>query len=323
MHLGDKNHLYECIQKLKYDYEIGKIRDFEFTAGYICLYVQFNHGVHWCNGLSPIASASFSQTASPRTISSSSLQLKDIYGLMLPKRLEAASTLSLMDFVTQYSLKSIKQFVRQELMEWSLGEREFILIFSIPDPQVVLDQMIEGKRALSALTMKDELDSCQIDDYPPFKSRDALEFLIHDLQHMREFRGNPDFYREQLGFFKLCRDFLKPVFLVKIEQVLDDLFKKDLEHCLSDMNACSVHLFKFIKAKVIDAENRAVSRGESIDRQKQPILQIILEHWNVRPDPTDRNCKVWHAAMKSCLSKDPKGDIYLRAFFANAANVES
>ena len=317
----NKDSLFEAIQIIKEQYERNQIRDFEFTACYILLYSQCFHGLHWCNGYSPLtalnqglglpkcnASRNMKENQMPEL---DGLRLKDVPGLLIPGRLsDILNSITVIDFISNYSIKHTKQFVREEILHWSRGKRDYELVFHIPDPKDVLKQMIDGRRAITALVQREEMDIVINDAYPPFKNRNTLEFLIHDLQHMREFTGSQKFYQEQVGFFYLCRNFLESSFLDQVG--LDSQFLKDLEHALSDMNACSVHLFKFLKAKVIDAENRAVAEGFPVIRENQPTLQIILKWWSV-----PIGSAVWNSAMNACKSKDESDDVVLQHFFKN------
>lgn len=40
---------------------------------------------------------------------------------------------------------------------------------------------------------------------PPYEKRDALKFLIHDLQHLEKFQDDT-FYHEQVGFASLIAE---------------------------------------------------------------------------------------------------------------------
>ena len=84
----------------------------------------------------------------------------------------------------------------------------------------------------------------------------------------------------------------------------DKEFSEDIEHVISDMNACSVHLFSFFKSKVFLAEQRYIisnslhlppplnenekmineKDGYLSDYQKRVVLSPIFEAWDLPPN---------------------------------------
>jgi len=87
-------------------------------------------------------------------------------------------------------------------------------------------------------------------------SRDALEFLLHDLLHMEKF-VDPQTFDEQVGFFQSVlrlHDGEPQRFFDGFGG--DALLWNQIEYCISDMNAWSVHLVKFLKAKFLLANKR-------------------------------------------------------------------
>jgi hypothetical protein len=101
--------------------------------------------------------------------------------------------------------------------------------------------------------------------------------------------------KEKVGFSHKLRSYMKSGEWKEMEKY-DAQFSDDLEHVISDMNACSVHLFAFLKSKIFLAEQRYIianqlhiSRPELInplngylsDYQKRAVLSKVFDDWQL------------------------------------------
>jgi hypothetical protein len=68
----------------------------------------------------------------------------------------------------------------------------------MPTAEEILKLQCEGKRCVTAFVTKEGLTATYKDPYPPFEEKDALRFLLHDIQHMEKF-VDPKFYCEQVS----------------------------------------------------------------------------------------------------------------------------
>lgn len=217
-----------------------------------------------------------------------------------------------------FSLRNIPPYVNECIVNWGAGKRPAKLLFYIPTAQEILKLQCEGKRCVTAFITKEGLTAVYKDPYPPFEEKDALRFLLHDLQHMEKF-VDPKFYCEQVGFLNDMRK----LFDNDNDKFIDfsrytKQFAEDVDHVISDMNACCIHLFAFFKAKwklaqlrylrekgnvsiskVLDNEvsldlnkmNLFLTKQETIDFDKE--FKRLLASWNIPQAVID-------AAMELC-----------------------
>ena len=68
-----------------------------------------------------------------------------------------------------------------------MGNRKIKLLFDIPSSDDVFYMQSIGERCITAFIQEHELSRLLKDHYPPFEERDALSFLLHDIQHMVPF----------------------------------------------------------------------------------------------------------------------------------------
>ena len=184
---------------------------------------------------------------------------------MLCKLLKWCNAVTLDDLTIAGVFRSVRMygvpdFVNDVMSLWleSDGNVPFILMNSIPTPMEVLRQQACGKRVISLLAKARELSTKHVSALAYMSggvthARDALDFLLHDVQHMHMFLQK-DIYHEQVGFFHsmtslgegkpfkyFTRDLLK-------KEAADELWLQ-LQYCFSDMNCWVTHLIKYLKAK--------------------------------------------------------------------------
>jgi hypothetical protein len=208
----------------------------------------------------------------------SHITLADIPNLDLSSNyLQDKRDICVIELLASFIIRDVKRFVNVSIVEWSNRNRPFVLRFDIPPMKQVLEMMASGSRVVTAFT--EDVDREFKDNYPPYSSRDSLEFLIHDLQHMERFVDS-EVYEEQVGFFVTLNtlhekygDFRNiPYF-----QEYDDQFFHDIDHVASDMNASSLFLWKFLKAKWIGAETRRLN-GDLLTPETRLLLEEF-ERW--------------------------------------------
>ena len=77
---------------------------------------------------------------------------------------------------------------------------------------------------------------------------------------------DPNFYEEQVGFLSVWKNIF-PLLNEIPELQYDEEFGKDIIHLVSDMNSCSIHLFKFFRAKWVGAECRFTGKSRMTDSE--------------------------------------------------------
>ena len=178
---------------------------------------------------------------------------------------EATAKLTVAGLFNELGLSSLKgnkggATVNTSMVQWSLGNRPFRLMTTVPSPMSVLRQQARGQRVVTVFATKEELSCLQSGplvymDGAPNHTRDALEFTVHDLQHMENFWGDASTRREQQGFFACMLRIDPRDFFLNTCQ-LDEKFWQQLEYVLSDMNCCVPHLLQYTLAKLVAALER-------------------------------------------------------------------
>mmetsp|Transcript_21935 Transcript_21935/g.34361 ORF Transcript_21935/g.34361 Transcript_21935/m.34361 type:complete len:380 (+) Transcript_21935:439-1578(+) len=155
-----------------------------------------------------------------------------------------------------------RDFINLTLVEWMAKRRPLVLLFRIATPMEVLRMQANGERLVTMFTQHNDLSRMHtsqlnyMEGPEKFHSRDALDFLVHDLQHMQKFAGDES-YREQVGFFRCVltlndgrpREFFA-------DHGGDGELWHQMEYCICDMNCFSIHLFQYLKAKLMHAHTR-------------------------------------------------------------------
>jgi hypothetical protein len=282
------------VDLLKEMFSTCRIKDWEFVMGYVLLYAQhLNNKTCFGGLLSPEIKAEALEL--PADEIRNGLILSNIPGLKIPGNRQHLGTWTVQEFFRKISIKGVKRFVNESLYLWSVGQRYYVLMFGMPEADDVLAQMAEKRRCITVFLNVSQLIS---EIYPPYVTRNPLEFLIHDIQHMEHFL-TPRFFEEQLGFFRSC-------LAIDVKNTfgsLDELFLKDYEHVISDMNACAPHLIKFLKAKLIEAVSR---QNIPLD----PIFNSVLMQLGI-----PAGSQVWVAAQRLCFNGTIEDDLELRQYF--------
>ena len=119
----------------------------------------------------------------------------------------------------RFQLPCIPIFVNECLLRWSVGLRPLVLLDRLATPMELLEMQADGRRCVTCFCTQAELGREWVDSYAPFAVKDALHFMIHDLQHMEKFVA-PAYYCEQIGFLHKMRAvyaWAKPVLFLQPE----------------------------------------------------------------------------------------------------------
>ena len=196
-------------------------------------------------GLIELISVSYLRSTLGTSIDLSRIRLSDIF---LTCRLRGVN-------------KNNNDFVNSTLIEWMRGKRPFVLMFRIPSPMEVLRMQACGQRVVTMLTSLDELSSkhtakLHYMEDGRFHSRDALDFLIHDLAHMEKFVDEST-HREQVGFVRCMLRLGDGSPQQELRSYGGDLeLWHEVEYCISDMNCWGVLLLQYLRAKWLRARTR-------------------------------------------------------------------
>ena len=147
--------------------------------------------------------------------------------------------------VASRRLWRVPRDVAAGLVAWANGERDVVLLGSVPAPRDVLALQAEGRRCVSLL--------------PDASPENGLDFALHDLCHLEKF-VDPRHHEEQVGFFASLDAATRTDAWRAIDLRYDEAWRKDSEHVAADMNGSAIFLFAALKMKLKMAARRDVAR---------------------------------------------------------------
>ena len=304
---------FPVIQAASIIHKAGDLSDYDFVGIYILALAAARRTSSWCTGrLKPWPGCLSLELGD-------SIALDRITGLIqllggiefILKKLGSRHrnrVITVQDIFNELQLASIKHnkhgcSVNTSMVQWSLGKRPFVVMPVVPTPMEVLKQQADGMRVVTLFQTQAELAVVHTSQLlymqgSPSHSRDALQFTLHDLQHMEHF-CDQDSHFEQRGFF-LCmlrlgngsspRDFFCS------SCGLDSLFWHQLEYVLSDMNCFVPHLMQYTLAKIVEAVHREdLSRTEKLD----PLAKLdrMRQTWSSMLDTMGMTAQVGDARL--------------------------
>jgi hypothetical protein len=268
-------------------YKASELSDYDFVGIYILALAASRRASSWCTGrLKPWPERLSLELGSSITLDRVTGLIQLLGGIdFIHKKLgnrQRNGSITVQDIFNELQLANIKHnklgySVNTSMVQWSLGNRPFVVMSIIPSPLEVLQQQANGKRVVTLFLTQSELAVVHTSQLLymrgfPSHSRDAFEFTLHDLQHMEHF-CDKDSHFEQRGFFMSMlqigngspRDFFCT------SHGLDCLFWHQLEYVLSDMNCFAPHLMQYTLAKIVEAVNREDHcRTEKMD----PVVKL-------------------------------------------------
>ena len=145
-----------------------------------------------------------------------------------------------------YHLRGLRGDTQDGLVGWFDGRYPLILRHDIPTPAEMLALQCRGKRYVTWLNRPEQ----QCLAYG--RHLHAGAFLLHDFEHASKFFADETLHRGQVRFFQALAAILPT--LARWER--EPRFTRDLNYLKSDMNSHPVHLLKYLKAIILDAEVR-------------------------------------------------------------------
>lgn len=236
--------LFPILQELKEALSTKQISEAEFTALYILNYQLTRTPKNSLQGISRKISLQNNLKALELTLKeflinkNLSLTLNHI----LQSREDNLLKLSLYE-IFELNFKGLPRKMNHAILHWLKGSWSIKLFFHIPSALEILALQKNGSRCVSALTSLNSLSNHILD------KRDALSFVVHDLEHAVNFFQVENLRDGQIGFYHFIDQLLKEEWVKNlIANTTSD--KKELIHQLdyviADMNAYSVHLLKYL-----------------------------------------------------------------------------
>lgn len=189
------------------------------------------------------------------------------YSLLNKKNIPFINQDDSIPFLEKEQLYGIPQNIRFTFVEWLKGNWDMRLVSYIPSSYEMALAQSRGFRFIS-------IDwDCAFTGNLIFNTRDALEFILHDIAHGYTFFHSSYNRQEQIDFFqKLTNNY------TVFEQLCkeDPIYNEKFDYCLSDMNSHPFHLTSYLKAITIEYYLRKRQVVELSKEDKEEIENLFL-----------------------------------------------
>lgn len=159
-----------------------------------------------------------------------------------------------------FHLKSVPLDCQEGLLGWLEGLYPLDLRLDIPSPQEMLAHQCLGRRFV---TFRPEPEMLFV---PIGRHAGSLEFALHDLEHAHKFFSDALLMAGQVHFFQHIQKAINDGIFADLQS--DSRFSAEFDYLISDMNSHPLHLWKYLKAIVMNACHRRQNwkHGEFIQK---------------------------------------------------------
>jgi hypothetical protein len=240
------------IEKLITQWKDKKLSNKDVVSLYILIYLNKRHPTKFLEGINEIVG---NEEMKECYIDSKNFDnFINITSNNIKQRLLDSKTFTVFDLINKFNLHGIPKASRIALVKWYLNIYDIVPMLEVATAEQVIELQANKKRCVT-LQAKD-LDKL-IENH-----RDALSFVIHDLQHAFKMFDNQVLLKGQVAFSILM---LKIVKCDLIRNLLssDQEFSESFNYLVSDMNSHTKHLFFHFKACLINAFKRIYKLNEN------------------------------------------------------------
>ncbi|NUN06066.1 MAG: hypothetical protein HUU57_09915 [Bdellovibrio sp.] len=181
------------------------------------------------------------------------------------------------------SWRSIPLSVARSLLAWENKIYPLVLQKNVPSPADVLRMQAQGSRCISMLVSLEEMQSFVAE------GRDVLGFIVHDLIHADHFFADPEKAQAQILFCQKL-ELIQKSREIRAMLARDEIFRKEFEYLMSDMNSVPLHLLKTLKAVLLGYFKRreGVSMNGPLsmagEQEFTHLYGKALEPWKFAPE---------------------------------------
>jgi hypothetical protein len=164
-----------------------------------------------------------------------------------PRRdpLECSSRAPALRFFSEHHVAGVREPEARALAAWSTRDEMAELRRAAAATREIVRLQAEGRRCVAL-----------IEDAPP---AEGVAFALHDLRHLYKF-FEPEHHAAQRGFFACVARALESSAWAELDAVLDEIWVRDRDAVLADMNGSPVFLFSALKMKLKVAARRRYAR---------------------------------------------------------------
>jgi hypothetical protein len=268
---ADLSRFFDHLKALHRDIDAVKLTPALAVFRFALLHLEHLHGTGWLGSRKGVASPAPTKGFRIEVDDGALADQLRGWGLNVDPRLadRLNGLHSPIDLLNSYQLKGVREDSQEGLSGWLEGRYRLHLRFDIPAALEMLEAQTEGERFVTLLTD----DEAQF--RPIGRHAGALQFLLHDLEHAHKFFGDGDRLRGQIGFFRMIKIPLDCSFFNELTQ--SEGFTRDLAYLISDMNSHPVHLFKYLKAIVLEACKRNSKLNYDV------LINDLGDLWHLQP----------------------------------------
>jgi hypothetical protein len=236
----------------------------QYIACLILALEQHEFGEQWLSSRRPDRAAATQGPPLAPTLALAGIRLNP----RQQTRLQGCQTLP--DLLCHFHLKGVPLDCQEGLLGWIEGRYPLDLRLDIPSAREMLDHQCRGRRFVS-FRAEPGLLFQRIG-----RHAGTLAFALHDFEHAHKFFANPTLTRGQIRFFRHLRAALEGGLFSSLTH--DAQFSTELEYLMADMNSHPLHLWKYLKAIIMNAHLR---RGHSNHRE---FIEKLVGFWNWSDD---------------------------------------
>ena len=225
-----------------------ELSDQDVVSLYIIIYLNKRHPTKFLESINEIVKEEYNVDSKNLT------NFINITSNNIKQRLKETKTITVFELINKFNLHGIPKASRIALVKWYLNIYDIVPMLEVATVEQVIELQANKKRCVT-LTFK-ELDKL-IENH-----RDALSFVIHDLQHAFKMFDNQVLLKGQVAFSILMLKIVK-CDLIKNLLSSDQVFSENFNYLVSDMNSHTKHLFFHFKASLINAFKRVFKLNEN------------------------------------------------------------
>lgn len=230
--------LFPVFQELKIKKLENTLSEAEFVALYLLVYQFTRTPENSLQGLKKKLNNKDKQPNLKTILTNKNLTITLDY--FLDKQPNHFLELSLIE-IFELNFKGLPQKMNIAITQWLKGHWPLKLFFHIPSAREILEMQKLGFRCVTVLTSKKTISSHVLE------KRDALSFVIHDLEHAVNFYNEEHLKAGQIGFYHFIAELLNTNWMNELVEKNHSVeFHHHLDYVIADMNAYSVHLAKYL-----------------------------------------------------------------------------
>ncbi len=163
------------------------------------------------------------------------------------------ATAFIADILARHNFYGIIPNATLALMRWVQDEWPLTLCQHIPAPRRVLQMQVDGTRPITIISNPSRAEG------PIMHKKNALEFLVHDLEHGYKFFSDPEQHRAQRAFFLAISHLLEAGLLRR--PLEEPIFAERFDYLISDMNTHPAHSAQYLRAILVEYHLRQENKG--------------------------------------------------------------